>query len=63
MKYVLCDNDDTDIPMITAFPKQLAHVSTRIRVILQVIQYKLTRLTPRAFKINCHALVIMDVQI
>ena len=32
MKYVLCDNDDTDITMI-AFCKQITHTSTGIHVI------------------------------
>jgi hypothetical protein len=40
MKYPLCDKDDTDIPMKTAFRKQIEHVSTGMRVIQQVIQYK-----------------------
>ena len=40
MKYVLCDKDETDIPMMTAFRKQIARLSTRVRVIQQAIQYK-----------------------
>ena len=61
MQYVLRDKDVADIAM-TASRKQIAHTSTGIRVD-QVIQYALTRLTPRVFKIDSHAFVIKDVQI
>jgi hypothetical protein len=40
MKYVLCDKDDTDIAMMTAFRKQIAHTSTGIRVVQQAIKYE-----------------------
>ena len=63
MKYVLCDKDDSDITMMTAFRKQIAHTSGGIRVVQQVIQYELTRLTSRVFKIDRHAFVITGVQI
>ena len=39
MKYVLCYKDDADITM-TAFPKQIAHMSAGIGVVPQVIQYE-----------------------
>ena len=37
---MLCDKDDADIAMMTAFLKQIAHTSTGIRVVQQVIQYE-----------------------
>ena len=40
MKYVLCDKDDTYVTMMAAFSKQITHITTGIRVIQQVIQYK-----------------------
>jgi len=40
MKYVLRDNDDADITMMTAFRKQIAHKSAGIGVVQQVIQYE-----------------------
>jgi len=40
MKYVLCDKDYIDITMMTAFRKQIAHTTTGIRVVQQVIQYE-----------------------
>jgi len=63
MKYVLCDKDESDIAMMTAFCKQITHKCTGIRVVQQVIQYEMTLLTPRVFKIESHAFVITDVQI
>ena len=38
-EYVLCDKDDTHIAMMTTFPKPIAHTSTGICVVQQVIQY------------------------
>ena len=63
MKNVLCHKDDTDIAMMTAFRKQIAHMSTGIRVTQQVIQYKFACLASRVFKINRDAFVMSDVQI
>ena len=40
MKYVLCDKDYIDITTMTAFRKQIAHTTTGIRVVQQVIQYE-----------------------
>jgi hypothetical protein len=39
MKYVLRYKDDTDITMMTAFRKQIAHKYTEIGVVKQVIKY------------------------
>ena len=63
MIYVICDNDETDIAMMTAFRKQIAHTSAGIRVVPHVIQYEQTRLTPLFFIIDWHALEITDVHI
>ena len=40
MDYVLRDKDEADITMMTAFRKQIAHKSTGIGVVQQVIQYE-----------------------
>jgi len=61
MEYVLCDKDDTDITIMTAFRKQITHACTGIRVIQQV-QYKLTWLASKFFKINWRAFVLQYVQ-
>jgi len=40
MEYILRDKDDADITMMTAFRKQIAHKSTLIGVVQQIIQYE-----------------------
>ena len=40
MKYVLCDKVDADITTMTAFRKQIAHMSIEIGDVQQVIQYE-----------------------
>ena len=40
VKYFLCDKDETDITMMTAFRKQITHLSPGIRDIQQVIKNK-----------------------
>ena len=37
MEYVLCDNDDADIAVMTAFRKQIEHKPTGIRVVQYVV--------------------------
>jgi hypothetical protein len=40
MEYVLRDMDDADVTMMTALRKQIAHKSTGIDVVQQIIQYE-----------------------
>ena len=49
MEYVLCDKDDIDIAMMTAFLKKIAHSSIGIRVVQQVQPNMNRHVTPRGF--------------
>ena len=40
MEYVQRDKDKADITMMTAFRKQIAHKSTGIGVVQQVVKYE-----------------------
>ena len=62
-KYILCDKDDADIAMMTAYRKHIAHKTNGIRIVQQVIQFEYSRLTPRVFKIRWRAFVITYFQI
>ena len=40
MKYIPRDKDESDNTMMTAFRKDIAHKSSGIRVVQQVVQYE-----------------------